>query len=125
MDQREALAGVPAQSGRGANRQQLPGVLESFRQWCEATRADFQLEEGIQAQLAQRRFQLGQTRSYGEWRRLHKESPATVEAVGYKDDRSKGDKERLFVGREAVPAWTPGACMRGPIPGRTQALPRS
>jgi DNA-binding XRE family transcriptional regulator len=110
---------------RGQNRPQLPAVLESFRQWCEATRVDFQLDEGIQAQLAQRRFKLGQTRPYGEWRRRHKGSPAAFEAAGYQDDPSKGDAEGLFVGREAVPAWTPGACMRGPIPGQTRVLPRS
>ena len=109
----------------GQKRQQLPAVLESFRQWCEATRVDFQLDEGIEGQLAQRRFKIGQTRTYGQWRRMHKESPAALAAAGYKDDRSKRDAEELFVGREAVPAWTPGASMRGPIPGRTRVLPRS
>ena len=73
-------------------------MLESFRQWCEATRVDFQLDEAIQAQLAQRRFKIGQTRPYGEWRRLHQGSPATFEAVGYKDDPSKRDEDVLFVG---------------------------
>jgi len=113
-----------ARPAGGQNRQQLPAVLESFRQWCEETREDFQLDEPIQAQLEQRPFKIGQTRTCGEWRRLRKESPAVYEAVGYHDDPSKSDEEKLFVGREAVPDWTPGACMRGPIPGRTRLLPR-
>ncbi len=54
----------------------------------------------------------------------HKEAPAVYEALGFKDDPSKRDDEELFVGREAVPEWTPGRCMRGPIPGRTRILPR-
>ena len=106
----------------GQDRRQLPAVLASFSQWCEQTREDFQLAEQIEAQLAQRQFQIGQTRTYGWWRAQHKEAPAVYEAVGFKDDPTKSDDEELFVGHKAVPDWTPGACMRGPIPGRTRIL---
>ena len=83
-------------------------MLESFRQWCEDTRGEFQLDAAIQAQLAQHRFQIRQRRTYGEWRQPHEESPATFEAVGYRGDRSKRDADVLFVGREGAVAGVVG-----------------
>ena len=106
----------------GQERRQLPAVLAAFSQWCEQTRLDFHLEEQIQAQLEQRKFKLGHTHTYGEWRAAYKESPAAFEAAGFKDDPTKSDDEELFVGHEARPDWTPGVCMKGPIPGRTRIL---
>jgi transcriptional regulator with XRE-family HTH domain len=114
-------AATPAGSRR---RQQLPALLESFSQWCEQAREDFHLEKHIETQLQQRKFKIGQTQPYGRWRQWQREAPAVFKAVGFKDDPSKGDNEKLFIGREAVPDWTPGACMKGPIPGRTRLLPR-
>jgi DNA-binding XRE family transcriptional regulator len=105
-----------------SNRLQLPAVLESFSQWCEQTRVDFQLEKSIEAQLEERKFRLGRTHTYGFWRKLNKDNPLAAEAAGFKDDRSKRDEDEVFVGCEAVPEWTPGASMRGPTPGRTRIL---
>jgi DNA-binding XRE family transcriptional regulator len=113
-----------ARPSRDQDRQQLPALLESFRQWCEQMREDFRLDEGIEAQLEERKFKLGQTRTYGEWRAMHRKSPAAMEAAGFKDNPTKRDDEELFLGSEAVPAWEPGGSLRGPRPARTRLRPK-
>jgi hypothetical protein len=99
-------------------------LLESFRQWCEQARVDFELEAGLEAQLQQRPFMIGRVQTYRFWRSLQKDSPIRAKAAGFQDDPTRGDDEEVLVAAEAIPAWTPGACMKGPIPGRTRILRR-
>ena len=114
-------AAAKPEDGPGPSR--LPAVLDAFIQWCEQTREDFQLATDIEAQLAQRRFQIGQTHTYAQWRNMAKKSPEALEAVGFQDDPKKHGEELLFVGREAIPGWAPGRSMEGPRPGVTRLLP--
>jgi hypothetical protein len=41
-------------------------VLESFIEWCEQTRKDFQLEPAIDQLLAERKGEVVVSQSYGE-----------------------------------------------------------
>jgi transcriptional regulator with XRE-family HTH domain len=108
-----------ARPAEGRDRKQLPALLAAFQQWCEEAATDFGLREGIEAQLMERTFKIGREDTYGSLRRLAKEAPAQAEALGFQDDPSKPDDEKIFIGAEARPDWTPGACMKGEIPGRT------
>lgn len=122
-DALELLFFAAARPAGGDHPQQLPALLTSFCEWCEQTRTDFGLEAGIEAQQEARRFQLGQTKTYGQWRIMHQQSPTALAAVGFHDDPRKRDDEELFLGREALPEWTPGGCMTGPSPARTRVSP--
>ena len=103
-------------------RQRLPGVLDAFMQWCEQTRNDFQLGPQIDAQLEQRKFKMGVTFTYGEWRRMQREDPASVSAVGFRDDPRKDNAEELRLEMEGRPDWAPGRSMKTPKPARTAAV---
>lgn len=91
----------------------LPGVLDSFRQWCERTRDDFRLGREIERELGRRRAKWSVNHTYKEWRRMAKEDPAMCRAMGFKDDPSKQDGENLRLEMETVPLWRPGYPMRG------------
>ena len=108
-----------ARPGGGKVRHRLPGVLDSFLQWCERTREEFKLDGQIQEQLAQRQEKLAVRHTYGEWRRMGREDPAVCRMMGFKDDPRKSDQEELRLEAETVPLWRPGHSMRGPRePGR-------
>lgn len=92
----------------------LPGVVGSFIQWCQQTREDFELGDGIDAQLAQRKRVEVFNRSYAQWRMMAKEQPHAARMRGFKDDPKRGDQEMLSLGLETVPMWTPGYDMRDP-----------
>jgi len=83
-------------------------------QWCEQTRNDFRLGPQIDAQLKQRKFKLGVTFTHGEWRRMQRENPASLAAVGFRDDPTKGAAEELRLEMEGRPEWTPGRSMKPP-----------
>jgi len=108
----ELLFVAAAQPVRG-DRYRLPAVVQSFIQWCDATRKDFKLEKEIERQLGQRKGKLSLRHSYGEWRRMRKEDPSTCRAMGFKDDLSKPDGESLTLEMVTVPIWMPGYPMRG------------
>jgi transcriptional regulator with XRE-family HTH domain len=91
----------------------LPGVVDSFIQWCERTREDFQLDGKIRGQLDRRKTKLAINHTYGQWRRMQKEDPAACRMMGFKDDPQKGDGENLRLEVETVPSWRPGYPMRG------------
>jgi len=91
----------------------LAGVLDSFIQWCQQTRQDFQLEEGIDAQLEERKAKLELNKSYGQWREMAKKDPVLARKFGFRDDRKQGDQEMLRLSLETVPVWMPGQSMRG------------
>jgi transcriptional regulator with XRE-family HTH domain len=97
---------------RGAG-YRLPGVLDSFIQWCERTREDFQLAREIEEQLRQRKAKLAVSHTYKQWRTMQQEDPTACRLMGFKDDRRKGDNESLRLEIETVPVWSPGYPMRG------------
>ncbi len=97
--------------GGGATR--LAGVLDAFIQWCKQAREDFQLGEGIEAQLAQRKRRLELNKSYGQWREMARTDPAMARMMGFKDNPKRGEKEMLRLSMETVPVWMPGQSMRG------------
>jgi transcriptional regulator with XRE-family HTH domain len=57
-DALELLFVAAAKSGGDTIRYRLPAVIDSFIQWCERTREDFQLDPQIQEQLEQRKEKL-------------------------------------------------------------------
>jgi transcriptional regulator with XRE-family HTH domain len=91
----------------------LPAVVDSFRQWCEQTRNDFQLDPGIQEELKKRKSKFECTQSYGKWREMQKTDPTVCRAMKFVDDPNKSDKEELRLEMELIPAWQPGHSMRG------------
>jgi transcriptional regulator with XRE-family HTH domain len=103
-----------AQSGGGKIRHRLPGVLDSFIQWCEWTRKDFQLDGQIEALLAERKLKLVLNHTYRQWREMQKEDPAMARKMRFKDNPRKADGENLTLELETIPVWRPGHSMRGP-----------
>ncbi len=112
VDALELLLRAAAKPGGGKVRDRLPGLVDSFVQWCEEARENFQLERGIDEQLEQRKFKAGVTLSYGEWRRMARRDPEALKAAGFKDDRRKGDKTQLRLELALAPGWAPGRSMR-------------
>ncbi len=92
----------------------LPAVMQSFIQWCDQTREDFQLDGGIQAQLEERKSRIELNKKYRQWRANEKEDPEMCRTMGFKDNPKKGDDEYLKLSVEIVPVWRPGYSMRGP-----------
>ena len=122
VDALTLLFRAAAKPGRKKIRGRLPGVLDSFMQWCEQTREDFQLGPEIDEQLEKRRGKIGVTFTYREWRQAQREEPAKVAALGFKDDRTKRDDAALRLEGEGRPAWAPGRSMRWPRPARTEVV---
>ena len=115
-DTLELVLLAATESGEGQPRHRLPGVLDSFIQWCEQTREDFGLGPAIDEQLRRRRCQAGVTLTYREWRRMMQEDAEAVKGVGFEDDERKGDAESLRLVLELAPGWTPGRSMKPPAP---------
>jgi hypothetical protein len=88
-------------------------VVDSFIQWCEQTRKDFELDPGIQAQLEQRKRPFALNQTYKAWRTKLKEDPTVCRMMGFKEDPQKRDDEYLRLEMETVPIWRPGYSMRG------------
>jgi transcriptional regulator with XRE-family HTH domain len=97
----------------GKTRHRLSGVLDSFLQWCDRTREEFQLEPETQKLLEQRKAKLVIQHTYGEWRRMQKEDAGACRLMGFTEDAAKSDKENLRLEAETVPIWRPGHSMRG------------
>ena len=97
-------------------RHQLPAVMDSFMQWCEAARGDFELGPQIDEQLEARRKWVGMTQSYSLWRAMNRGNPEGLKANGYADDPTKGEAEQLRLELEMVPDWAPGRSMKWPNP---------
>jgi transcriptional regulator with XRE-family HTH domain len=104
---------MAAAQAQGRTRYRLPGVLDSFVQWCERTREEFHLEPEIQKLLEQRKAKLVLNHTYGQWRRMQQEDPTVCRLMGFKDDPAKRDKENLRLEAETIPEWLPGHSMRG------------
>ena len=91
----------------------LNGVMGSFLQWCNEARGYFELEEEIDALLAQREGKFEMTRTYGQWREMKKTDPKLAKQMGFKDEPKKEDGETLTLSMNRVPVWAPGWEMRG------------
>ena len=111
-----AAAGPCGDKGRHP----LPAVLDSFVQWCEQAREDFQLEPRIQEQLGQRKRKFSMNKSYREWREMQKEDPDICRAMGFKDNPKKPANAYLELSMDTVPLWQPGLPMRGLVPDETE-----
>jgi transcriptional regulator with XRE-family HTH domain len=114
------LAAVPPAGER--RRQRLPGLMDSFMQWCESAREDFKLGAEIDQQLARRPFKAGIKQTMREWRAMERNDPAALRAAGFIDDPSKGDQEERGLELDCVPGWAPGRSMKPPKPAIMQAV---
>jgi transcriptional regulator with XRE-family HTH domain len=103
-----------AQPAGGKRPCRLPAVVDSFIQWCEQTRKDFQLEAEVNAQLDLRKEKVVVNHSYGQWRAMQKEDPVACRFMGFKDNPEKRDEENLRLVAEVPPIWWPGRPMRPP-----------
>ena len=97
------------------DRHQLPAVLDSFVQWCEQTREDFQLERRLDEQLKERKEKFSMNKSYREWREMQKEDPTVCQGMGFTDNPKKKDDDYLELSMDTIPHWQPGLPMRGPV----------
>jgi DNA-binding XRE family transcriptional regulator len=104
---------MAASQPHGRTRYRLPGVLDSFLQWCERTRREFQLEPEIEKLLEQRKAKLVISHTYGQWRQMQEDDPTGCRLMGFVDDPAKSDKENLQLEAETIPVWLPGRPMRG------------
>jgi len=102
-------AAATANGEGGASR--LPGVLDSFIQWCKETRTAFRLEKEIDAQLGQREVKVELTKSYGQWREMAKTDPKMARRMGFKDKAGKDEQETLTLSAAMFPVWMPGHSM--------------
>jgi len=108
----ELLFMASARPVRG-ERNRLPAVVQSFIQWCEATRKDFKLEREIDEELGRRVGMLELTHTWREWRRKQRENPDTCRVMGFRDDPKRAEGESLTLKMQTVPVWMPGYSMRG------------
>jgi transcriptional regulator with XRE-family HTH domain len=111
-DTLELLLMAAAKTGAETGPTHLPGVMDSFNQWCKQTAVDFELEPALESALEQRKGDLTLSKSYGQWRAIAKEDPKMARRFGFKDDANKGDGETLTLSMETVPVWAPGWDMR-------------
>jgi len=116
QDTLELLFRAAARVGGDPPRQRLPGLMDSFMQWCEQAREDFKLGPAVDEQLGKRRFRAGMTQGYRDWRAMARGNPEGLKAAGFEDDPSKGDREPLRLELELVPGWAPGRSMKPPRP---------
>ena len=123
QDTLELLFRAAARADGDPPRQRLPGVMDSFLQWCENAREDFKLGPALDEQLAKRRFRAGMTQEYRDWRAMARGNPEGLKASGFKDDPSRGAKEQLRLELELVPGWAPGRSMKPPRPAMMTLAP--
>ncbi len=116
QDTLELLFRAAARADGDPPRQRLPGLMDSFMQWCESAREDFKLGPALDEELAQRRFRAGMTQEYRDWRAMARGNPEGLKAAGFEDDPSRGDREHLRLELELVPGWAPGRSMKPPQP---------
>jgi transcriptional regulator with XRE-family HTH domain len=116
QDTLELLLLAAVKPGGEKSRARLPGVMDSFMQWCESARADFELGPHIDAQLERRRKKVGMTQEWRDWRAMARRDPKDLKAAGFKDDPRKGDRDKLRLELELVPGWAPGRSMKWPRP---------
>jgi DNA-binding XRE family transcriptional regulator len=110
-DTLELLFLAAARSGASEDCSRLPGLIDSYIQWCQQARVDFELGREIDAELAKRQEPLRFNKSFREWREMAKTDPTMARMFRFKDNRKKGDQEMLEREMKKVPVWTPGQSM--------------
>ncbi len=110
-DTLELLFVAAARAGAGEGCSRLPGLMDSFIQWCHQAREDFELGAEIDAELAKREEPLRLNKSFGQWREMAKTDPTMARLFRFKDNPKKGDQEMLELETEKVPVWMPGQSM--------------
>lgn len=118
LDTMTLLLEAAARASEDKAGQRWPGLLDSFMQWGESAREDFELGPALDALLEKRRFRAGMTQEYRDWRAMARGNAEGLAANGFKDDPSKGDREPLRLELELVPEWAPGRSMKPPKPAR-------
>lgn len=111
----ELLLTAAARAGEGSGAARLGALLDSFAQWCNRARTDFQLERAIDAQLAERKRPLKLKKSFKQWRAMAESDPDVVRLFGFVDDPAREDAELLELEADTIPVWWPGGAMRGKI----------
>lgn len=111
-DALELLFRAAATTGGEEGISRLAGVLDSFIQWCQQTRKDFQLAKAIDAQLERRKGRLELNKSYGQWREMARTDPGMARRMGFHDDVEKDPHDVLKLSIETIPIWMPGHNMR-------------
>jgi DNA-binding XRE family transcriptional regulator len=87
----------------------LPGLVDSFIQWCHQARENFELGAEIDLELAKRKKPLILNKSYAEWREMAKMDPTMARSFRFKDKAKKDGQEMLELTiKNKVPVWTPG-----------------
>jgi transcriptional regulator with XRE-family HTH domain len=124
LDTLQLLFEAAARASEDKRGQRWPGLMDSFRQWGESARVDFDLGPELDGLLAKRRFRAGMTQEYRDWRAMARGNAEGLAAAGFKDDASKGDKEELRLELELVPEWAPGQSMKPPRPARMKMARR-
>jgi len=122
LDTLTLLLQAAARASEDQKGQRWPGLLDSFRQWGERAREDFELGPALEALLAERRFRAGMTQEYRDWRAMARGNPEGLAAAGFKNDPSKGEREELRLELELVPEWAPGQSMKPPKPARMKMV---
>jgi hypothetical protein len=105
-----ALAGL----GVLRRRERVLGVLQSFKEWGDGVRRDFELGEEIDKELDRRRGKMDVGLTYGQWRQMARRDPRYARALGFKDDPEKGEEELLRLEVAVRPGWAPGRRMKLP-----------
>jgi len=94
-------------------RARMAGVVNSFVQWCQQTRKDYELERPVDELLAERTTAIELRKSYAQWREMVKTDPDAARAMGFKDDPKKDGAEILRLRVDGIPVWKPGYEMEG------------
>ena len=115
-DTLELLFLAAAKTNQGEACTRLPGLLDSFIQWCHQAREDFDLGKSIDAELAQRPRGLEMTQTYAQWRQMAETNPGRARMMKFKDDPEKDGEEMLTLRVETYPLWVPGESMRARMP---------
>jgi len=115
-DTMELLLLAATRAGGEKERRRLPGLVDSFIQWCKGAREDFKLGPQIDEELAKRGQRAGMTQAYRDWRAMARGEGAKLAAAGFQDDPTKGERDELRLELELVPGWTPGRSMKWPKP---------
>ncbi len=118
VDCKDALDLLVRASIRGKDgvqaRARLAGVVNSFIQWCQQTREDYELEKPIDELLSERKTVLELNKTYRQWREMAKQDPDAARAMGFKNDPTMDERESLRLTMEGIPVWKPGYRMGRP-----------
>ncbi len=114
-DTLELLFRAAAKTGQGEACTRLPGLLDSFIQWCHQAREDFELAAAIDTELNERSWSMELTHTYADWRKMLKVNPGRARMMKFKDDPTKDGQEVHTQRVPVAPVWMPGESMRAHV----------